>query len=94
MADETEQVAPEHQVEQTVQPQPRRRRVTQAEWDATRRANKEIARETVKANAKEAQAAKRKALAKEPRNKAAADFRKAALEIEARMNAPKDEGTE
>lgn len=61
-----------------------RRQVGQAAHDATRKERKARAAVTVKANAKKAESAKKKALAKAPAS-GREDFEKRALEIEKRQ---------
>jgi hypothetical protein len=60
-------------------------RVTQAQWDAQRKASKARAAVTVKANAKKAEAAKKRALAKGPTFDTG-DLATKAAEIEKRTN--------
>lgn len=66
----------------------------QAVYDAARRSRKAEAARTMAANAKAAERAKRKALAKEPSNPGTAAFNKRAKEIEARINKPVETGEE
>lgn len=66
-----------------------RRQVGQAEYDANRKARKQRAADTMKANDKKAQAAKRKAQAKAPGQPEVEDFNKRAKAIEDRINKDK-----
>lgn len=88
MTDTQEQPTGAEPVEVEVTEAPRlTARNSQAAYDATRRERKARAADTIEANSKAAQAAKKKAQAKAPTVKGAAAFEKRAKEIEAQHEA-------